>query len=103
MVIARLVGRVEAEYVDECCSKVSKATEGAKYLLMDLANLDFISSNGLRGILKIQLELKEKGSEMILVRPNSNVRQIFDAASIGEKFMISSSLESALKLCGEGK
>ena len=72
-----LVGRLDAGTAFELDKDMSATLNGIKSLTVDLADLEYISSAGLRTLLKIQRRMDKQGS-MKIIRVRENVREVLD-------------------------
>ena len=70
--------------------------EGATKILLNLDDLDFISSTGLRVILATGKKLSEMGGKLVLCNPNHTVSDVFRMSGFNQMFTVTSSEEEAL-------
>ncbi|MBR5478789.1 MAG: STAS domain-containing protein [Clostridia bacterium] len=77
--IATLVvcGRLDTATAPELEAEVDKVLPGLKELIFDMAGLEYISSAGLRVILKAQKTMNAQGS-MRLTGVNDTIMEVFD-------------------------
>ena len=96
-VVLHVAGRMDAENADQfekhCESCIS---EGFTSLVVDLADLAYISSLGLRSIVAIALKLRNKGGDLRLCRLTGLVRQVFEITRLNQVLPPHDSVESAL-------
>ena len=83
-----------ADEVDQECSKFIAA--GNTKLLLDLSQLDYISSAGLRVLLIIAKQLQQLNGEIALCCMTDRVREIFDISGFSTIFKIFLTAEEAL-------
>lgn len=76
-VILTISGRLDTQTAPELEKELDKLEEGCKELIFDMSDLAYISSAGLRVILKAQKYMNTKG-EMKLVGVNESVMEIFE-------------------------
>ena len=62
--------------------------QGVKKILLDLTNLDFISSAGLRVLLATAQELKENGGDLRVCSLNREVKEVFDISGFSTLLMV---------------
>ena len=62
--------------------------QGVKKILLDLTNLDFISSAGLRVLLATAQELKEDGGDLRVCNLNREVKEVFDISGFSTLLMV---------------
>ena len=71
--------------------------EGATQIILDLDKLEYISSSGLRVILKTLKQLDERGGKLLLCGLNDHIMEIFKVSGFTELFQITPTREEALK------
>ena len=78
---------------------VNKILDGNRNrLLFDLGGLEYLSSYGLRIILKAAKTIKLRGGEIILCSLIDNVKEIFDICGFGANIPIADSVESGIEV-----
>ena len=70
-------GRLDTQTAPELENELDAVLPGLKELTFDLANLEYVSSAGLRVILKAQKAMNTQGS-MKLTGVNDNIMEVFD-------------------------
>jgi len=70
--------------------------QGATKIVLNLSSLDYISSSGLRVILKTLKEIDQKGGALYLCGLNDHIMEIFEVSGFTELFQIYSTREEAL-------
>ena len=70
-------GRLDTTTAPELEAALDEVLENTKELIFNLENLEYISSAGLRVILKAQKSIKTKGS-MKLTGVNDSIMEVFD-------------------------
>ena len=73
----KLIGRIDAVTALELDKDLSATLDGVTNLTIDLAELEYISSAGLRTLLKIQKRMDKQGS-MKICNIRNNVREVLD-------------------------
>ena len=63
--------------------------DGVTELVFDFANLEYISSAGLRVLLSAKKSLMASGGEMSVVNANESVRNVFEITGCSEIFGLS--------------
>ena len=71
--------------------------DGATKILLNLEDLDFISSTGLRVILATGKKLSEVGGKLVLCNPNHTVSDVFRMSGFNQMFSVLDTEEDALK------
>ncbi len=72
-----IIGRLDTQTAPELDKELSTVLDGCENLIFDMEGLEYISSAGLRIILKAQKAMKAQGS-MKLVHVNESVMEVFD-------------------------
>ena len=72
-----VVGRLDTQTAPELEKEIDDVVANIKELVFDMAGLEYISSAGLRVILKAQKIMNTKGS-MKLVGVNDSIMEVFD-------------------------
>ena len=70
-------GRLDTQTAPELESELDAVLSGLKELTFDFANLEYVSSAGLRVILKAQKAMNAQGS-MKLTGVNDSIMEVFD-------------------------
>lgn len=76
---------------------LSAIKEDSSKLVINLAELVYISSAGLRALLVGAKEMKAKGGKMILAAPTESVKKVFDISGFSSIFDLQDSVDEALK------
>ena len=86
---------VTAPELERCLSEL--IDKGENILILNMADLDYISSAGLRVILSEAKKLKAKQGDILLVDLKGAVKEIFEIAGFSTIFKIFETEENALK------
>ena len=73
----KIVGRLDTQTAPELEKELDAIISGLKEITFDMEGLEYVSSAGLRVILKAQKIMNTKGS-MKLVGVNDNIMEVFD-------------------------
>lgn len=65
-------------------------------LIIDLANLEYISSTGLSAFISAAKKVKQMGGRMVLAAPNSRTRLVFEMSGFLRLFPVFPSVDAAL-------
>ena len=96
--VAVIVPRLDAHTARETETAINDLLrKGAKKLLCDFSQNEFISSAGLRLLLLIAQKLQSSGGELVLCSFKPFVRRVFEIAGLIQHFKICDSEEEALK------
>ena len=96
--IYRLIGRLDSNTSQGFEQKLFQAiSEGAKNMIVDFKDIDYISSAGLRVILKAFKALQREDGRIILCSMQEYVREIFEMTGIDSFVPILDTMGDALK------
>jgi anti-anti-sigma factor len=96
-VIVSVKGRMDAiTSVDFEKSLSVLISKGESHFLIDLSELDYISSAGLRAILKISRLLKTQNGKILFAGLQDLVREVFKISGFDTIFQICETVEEAL-------
>lgn len=73
-----LVGRLDTNTSVELEESVKQDEEGVTRIELDLKNLDYISSAGLRLILVLHKNMTSKRGKLVVMHPKDEVMEVFD-------------------------
>ena len=78
-VIIQIKGRMESGPLDKITQTIldEMVAPERKFLILDFAELRYISSLGIRMILDVKMSLQKKSKEMALVGVSSSITQVF--------------------------
>lgn len=81
--VVKVIGRVDTVTAPELESQVKESLEGITNLELNLEELEYISSAGLRVILSLQKIMSKKG-RLIITNVNETVQDIFEVTGFSE-------------------
>lgn len=79
----KIIGRLDTTTAPELESEMTASLNGVKDLVLDLAELEYVSSAGLRVILKTQKTMNNQGA-MKLIHVNESVMEVFDITGFSD-------------------
>ncbi len=82
LVIA-LEGRLDTTTAPELEQEIKSSLDGVTELIMDFAELTYISSAGLRVLLSAQKKMSKQGS-MKVIHANEMVKEVFDVTGFSD-------------------
>ena len=95
--IFKLNGRLDSNTSQGFEKKIFQAiTDGSKHMVIDFKDLDYISSAGLRVILKATKALKREDGRIMLCSMQDYVKEVFEIAGFDSFLPIVPSIEDAL-------
>ncbi len=83
-----LKNRLDAMNSSDVQQALEPLLNGIKHLRLDLSNLNYISSAGLRVLLFLRQEMEEKNGDMELLHVNQIVMDVFDVTGLLEDLTI---------------
>jgi anti-sigma B factor antagonist len=96
--IYKLSGRLDSNTSQGLEKKIFQAIDdGSKSMIIDFKNLDYISSAGLRVILKATKALKREDGKMLLCDMQDYVKEVFEIAGFDSFLPIVSTMDDALR------
>lgn len=95
--ILSLSGRMDSTSSPDAEAALNRLIAGGdRSIIVDLANLEYISSAGLRVLLAGQKRLKQAGGALMLAALRPEIRKVFDIAGFNRLFPIYPTPEEAL-------
>ena len=96
-----LSGRMDAVSSQAAIARVYAAiSAGARHVLLDMSQVTFLSSSGLRALLLVRKELLAQSGELRLCALKPQVREVFTLTGFTQVFAIHSTREEALRAFG---
>ena len=91
-----LSGRLDADTVKACSQNLAELpARGMRLLLLDMADLSFISSLGLRLLLNLRKQVEAAGGVVVMTRLQPQIAKVLEIAQILPKVSIFESVEEA--------
>ncbi len=82
-----VAGRIDTTSAPELQDEIA-ALDGVTDLVFDIADVDYLSSAGLRVFLSAQKAMNASGGKMTILHPNDIVRNVFDITGCADIFAI---------------
>jgi anti-anti-sigma factor len=97
--VIALKGRLERASIDELTQALKTSNQRSKHwLIIDMSQLEYISSVGLRTLLTAQRDnQREQRAELILAQVPSHIREALELTGITELFRTFADLSSAVE------
>ena len=96
-VVLKVIGRMDAgnaqAFEDACKAWVS---QGSRNLIIDMSELAYVSSMGLRAFVVVGKLLQEKGGTLRLSALTGLVKQVFEITRLSNAFPMHDSVDAAL-------
>jgi anti-anti-sigma factor len=101
---AVLAGEIDFASSSSMQARIASALERhrAKALILDLSEVHFMDSSGLRAIVQIQRELSESDGGMVLFDPTAQVRRILALTGLDQHLQVADGVDEAERLLGMG-
>jgi anti-anti-sigma factor len=95
--VLKATGRLDANTVNIIERNLTESLlAGARVLVLDLAELTYISSSGLRALLTAKRNSSQKKGDLLICALKRNVRDVFDMVGFSAVFKIYDDVEAAL-------
>jgi anti-anti-sigma factor len=95
--IVSVQGRIDAVTAPDFEKSLSEwISQGESWLIINLSELEYISSAGLRSILAIAKVLKAKGGKIAFACLKGTVKDVFKISGFGSIFQIFETVEEAM-------
>ena len=95
--VVSVTGKLDAVSAGDYEKVVSQLiAEDKTRLVVDFANLSYISSAGLRVLLSTAKQLKPKGGAVVFANLQDNVREVFEMTGLLSLFRVCDSLPEAI-------
>ena len=96
--IFKLDGRLDSNTAQDFETSIFDAiSNGSKYMIFNFKDIDYISSAGLRVILKATKALKREEGKIMLCDMQDYVKEVFEIAGFDTFLPIVSTMDDALK------
>lgn len=95
--VLKLIGRMDANYsreFDKACNDC--IAQGAKNIIVDMSELAYVSSMGLRYFVNVGKTLNEAGGALRLSGIHGLVKQLFQLTRLNDVFPTHDSVDAAL-------
>jgi len=80
--LARLRGELDLSSYDDVSSALAPLFDADGDVVLDLAELTFVDSSGIRIFIRLHTALQERGGHLILRGPTANVARVFAVAGL---------------------
>ncbi len=96
--VVRITGNLDTQSFSNAQAKLTGLMdEGAKKILVDFEDLDYISSAGLRILLVVAKQLTSVGGELRICSLNEVVQDVFDISGFSTIFNVAPNRSAALE------
>lgn len=94
--VVRAAGEIDARTVHAFHEVVAEAGSLASHVIIDLADVTFVDSSGLGGLIAARNSARERGGSVALVSPPPVVRRLLGSTRLHDVFNIYDSLAEAI-------
>lgn len=102
--ILQVSGRLDASTVSILERALLRAfTLGARAIVIDMGEVTYISSSGLRVLLTARRQARERGGDLLLCSLSTNVHDVLDMVGFTVLFSIQGTLDDAKRVATELK
>jgi len=93
--VIKVVGRIDTSNYEVFSNELQVLIdEGKKFFVMDLKELDYISSSGLRIFLKVLKALRAIEGDVVLCCLNDKIKSVFEMSGFLSLFNIADNIDS---------
>ena len=82
----KLVGRLDVKAAKNADQAFTQAVEASKNVVLDMSELDYIASAGLRALKRLRSDVSAKGGTLVLRDVQSNVMELFEMTGFAVMF-----------------
>jgi anti-anti-sigma factor len=103
VLIVMPVGRLDAYSAPEADERIAEhINEGERYIVVDFAQANYISSAGLRVLINAVKKLKSLGGAFALCNPSSSIQQVLEMSGLSDVIPVFGSLQDAIRAASPG-
>ena len=82
----KLVGRLDVKAAKNADQAFTQAVEASKNVVLDMSELDYIASAGLRALKRLRSDVSANGGTLVLRGVQSNVMELFEMTGFAVMF-----------------
>lgn len=98
IVIITVTGSIDSNTAAEFSSQIMDKISNAQNVLLDLSNVDFVSSAGLRVLLMIYRQIKAKNGKVVIAGVSEDIKDVMAMTGFIHFFELADSTASAQNL-----
>jgi anti-sigma B factor antagonist len=95
--VIALAGELDLAGVPDLTDALARLPPDADRTFVDLSQLSFIDSSGLRLLIEAAKSAQERGATMILVGPTPTVQRVFQIVGVADLVPVEATLEAAIE------
>ncbi len=89
VMLFEVIGRVDSNNANELGAALDKtADDGQSNLVLDLGGVEYMSSAGLREMVRVLKRVKRTGGDLRIANPSDRVREVLELAGLDSIFEI---------------
>jgi anti-sigma B factor antagonist len=93
-VVLRVSGEIDLSNVEPLQARIDRAAEGRPLVVVDLAAVEYIDSQGLRLLKRLSNTLAGRGARLEVVAPPQSIaRDVLDMTRMGDDFAVRDALD----------
>jgi anti-anti-sigma factor len=96
-VLAKISGRIDIKTYGELEKKLELSIENSKFLFLDMEDVEYISSVGVRVLITIFKKGSKANCELVLVNSKGMVKEIIDLTGLSSILRSCDSLSDAIR------
>ena len=81
-VVLALAGELDLATVDLLTTRLADAARNGQSVVLDLSDLDFIDSSGIRAFLQATAEASRDGWSFAITQPPARIQRVFEVAGV---------------------
>ena len=82
----KLIGRLDVKAAKEADAAFAEAVEAAPNIVLDLSELDYIASAGLRALKRLRGAVKDNGGTLVVRGAQNEVMEVFEMTGFAAMF-----------------
>src|ERR1700678_2363519 len=98
--VVTLGGELDAVDADSVAAALAAAAARNPWIIIDLAELEFIDCSGLRVLARAREQARQAGGDLLLAAPRRQVRRILALTGLADVFCVYTSLAGAAQTTG---
>jgi anti-sigma B factor antagonist len=96
--VLHVAGRLDASTVSQLEHAIADAqVAGARAILVDMSQMTYVSSSGLRVLLSARTAMRKKGGDIFLCALSPSVREVFDMVGFSAIFSLFETVEMGME------
>lgn len=89
-----VAGELDLSNSDAVRARLDEIALVASRVILDMQNLEFIDSTGLSTIVRLEKQLKERGSQLAVIVSKPSIRKLFAITALDKRFALYDRIEA---------